>query len=76
MPPMPHSSAHLCFANKDYNNEFSEDGKILEVGRSPEIFLSSAPSAPTESIFQQGQKHTISRGGGGKLRGGAYAPPV
>ena len=38
--------------------------------------LESAPSAPPNSFFQQGQKHTISNFRGGILTGGAYAPPV
>jgi hypothetical protein len=36
--PIPHGSASVYLkANKDYNNKFLEHGKILKVGRSPEL---------------------------------------
>ena len=59
-PTAPHASVYLK-ANKDYNNEFWEDGKILKLWRSPEVSwrLPHLPPPP-DSFFQQGQKHTIS----------------
>ena len=64
-------------ANKVYNNVFSEDGKILKVGRSPKVSLSLPHlPPPPDSFFQLGQKHTISNFRGGILTGGAYASPV
>ena len=36
--------------NKDYNNVFSEDGKILKVGRSPDVSL-SLPHLPSLTTF-------------------------
>ena len=42
-PKAQNASVYLK-ANKDFNNEFLEDGKILKVWRSPGV-LASAPSA-------------------------------
>ena len=66
-PTAPHVSVYLK-ANKDYNNEFLQDRKILKVG----VFV----SAPPESFFQQVQKFNISNFREGILSGGAYVPPV
>jgi len=57
--------------NKDYNNVFfgvQENIKNWEVTGG---VIESAPSAPPDSFFQLGQKHTISNfRGGHTLRGG------
>ena len=60
--------------NKDYNNfQVQENIKSWEVTGG---VIESAPSAPPDSFFQLGQKHTILNFRGGILSGGAYAPPV
>ena len=48
-PTAPPASFYL----KDYNNEFSEDGKILKVGRSPEVSWHLPPLA---AFFSMGRK--------------------
>ena len=40
--------------NKDYNNVFLEDGKILKVGRSPEVSLSLPHLPPPSQLFSAG----------------------
>ena len=75
-PTALHASVYLK-ANKDYNNEFSEDGKILKVGRSPEVSWRQSHLAPLTAFFSRGGNILFQiSGGGGRLRGGAYAPPV
>ena len=54
---------------------FWRTGKYLKKGVHWSVW-ESAPSAPPDSFFQQGQKHTISNFRGGILSGGAYAPPL
>ena len=43
--------------NKDYNNKFSEDGKKLKVGRSPDVSLSllHLPPPPLTDFFSWGR---------------------
>ena len=58
--------------NKDYNNVFSEDGKILKVWRC----LWVCPICPPWQLFQLGQKHTISNFRGGHMHRWSICPPL
>ena len=52
-PTALHASVYLK-ANKDFNNEFSEDGKILKVGRSPEVSWRLPHLASLTAFFSRG----------------------
>jgi hypothetical protein len=56
--------------NKDYDNVFSEDRKILKIGRSPEVALSLPYLPPLTAFFSWGRNILF------QISGGAYAPPV
>ena len=76
---MPHGSARLSVylkANKDYNNEFSEEGKILKVGRSPEVSWRMPHLPPPLTAFSAVAETYNLNFRGGIRRGGAYTPPV
>ena len=49
-----HASVYLK-ANKDYYNEFSEDGKILKVGRSLEVYWRLPHLSPLKAFFSRGR---------------------
>ena len=53
--------------NKDYNNVFLEDGKILKVGRSPEVPWSLPHLPPLTAFFSWGRNILF------QISGGAYA---
>ena len=66
--------------NKDYNNVFSEDVKILKVGRSPEVSFSLPHLLPLTAFFSWGRNIQFKFQGGHMHRwgtcfetGGAYA---
>ena len=65
-PTAPHASVYLK-ANKDYNNEFSEDGKILKVGRSPEVSWRLPHLPPPPDIFFSRGRNILFH-----ISGGAY----
>jgi hypothetical protein len=53
--------------NKDYNNVFLEDGKILKVERSPEVPWSLPHLPPLTAFFSWGRNILF------KISGGAYS---
>jgi hypothetical protein len=70
MPSIPHGLAVYLKANKDYNNELLEDGKILKVGRSTEMSWRLLHLPPLTAFFSRGRNILF------QISGGAYAPPV
>ena len=61
--PLCPTAPHLK-ANKDYNNEFSEDGKILKVGRSPEVSWRLPHLSPLTAFFCRGKNILFQISGG------------
>ena len=60
---------------KDYNNVFLEDGKILKVGRSPEVPWSLPHLPPLSAFFSWGRNILFQISGGAYSQGG-HMPPL
>ena len=61
--------------NMDYNNVFLEDGKILKVGRSPEVPWSLPHLPPVTAFFSWGRNILFQISGGAYSQGG-HMPPL
>ena len=60
---------HICtlFQLTNYNNVFSEDGKIFKVGRSPKVYQSLPHLPPLTAFFSRGSNILF------QISGGAYS---